>query len=415
LEKTKSSAFGRSKATGFVQGLIIVVLTATVVFGIVVGIRLDHRNTQLLETKAAFVTIVAMDWTAFNDGYFSWDELRRNILEGQIATAQNQMLDIVYLYPFVKSAILEKSSPPKDSQTIESKDGDLRLLFSIKDDYGSSPLEDWTAIVSLNSQDLLDAILPQAGMRISSGDGQDFAYGLKVVFAKPLLVWSDYLIILLAILAVGFPVHLMGSRTSRFFYETKGLESIIYLFEQTEKEAVSHSRRVAVLAVFVGEKTGFRGKRLRNLYIAALLHDIGKIAVPSEILQKTGPLSKDEMAIIQKHPAASAAILLNFQELASLSPIVRSHHERMDGSGYPDGLKGDQIPEESRIIAVVDVFEALIGTRPYRDPVHASEAFKILQKTPLDQKIVSVLIANYDQFASFKAPKWAVPYMPIPA
>ena len=101
MEKTKSSAFGRSKATGFVQGLIIVVLTASVVFGIIVGIRLDHRNTQLLETKAAFVTIVAMDWTAFNDGYFSWDELRRNILEGQIATAQNQMLDIVYLYPFV--------------------------------------------------------------------------------------------------------------------------------------------------------------------------------------------------------------------------------------------------------------------------------------------------------------------------
>jgi len=391
-----------------------VVLTATVVFGIVVDIRLDHRNTQLLETKAAFVTIVAMDWTAFNDGYFSWDELRRNIQEGQIATAQNLMLDIVYLYPFVKSAILEKSSPPKDSQTIESKDGDLRLLFSIKDDYGNSPLEDWTAIVSLNSQNLLDAILPQAGMRISSGDGQDFAYGLKVVFAKPLLVWSDYLIILLAILAVGFPVHLMGSRTSRFFYETKGLESIIYLFEQTEKR-LSVTRVESPPLRFLLAKKGFRGKRLRNLYIAALLHDIGKIAVPSEILQKTGPLSKDEMAIIQKHPAASAAILLNFQELASLSPIVRSHHERMDGSGYPDGLKGDQIPEESRIIAVVDVFEALIGTRPYRDPVHASEAFKILQKTLLDQKIVSVLIANYDQFASFKAPKWAVPYMPIPA
>ncbi|HOV95085.1 MAG TPA: HD-GYP domain-containing protein [Spirochaetales bacterium] len=415
MEKTKSSVFGRIKAKGLIQGLVIVVLTASVVFGIIVGIRLDHRKAQLLETKAAFVTIVAMDWTAFNDGYFSWNELRRNIQEGQIATAQNQILDIVYLYPFVKSASLEKRSPPKDSQAIENKDGDLRLLFSIKDDYGNSPLEDWTAIVSLNSQDLVDAILPQAGMRITGGDGQDFAYGLKVSFVEPLLLWSDYLIVFLAILAVSFPVHLVSSRTSRFFYETKGLESIIYLFEQTEKEAVSHSRRVAALAVFVGEKMGFRGKRLRNLYIAALLHDIGKIAVSSEILQKTGPLSKDEMAIVQKHPAASAAILLNFQELAALSPIVRSHHERMDGSGYPDGLKGDEIPEESRIIAVVDVFEALIGTRPYRDPVHAAEAFKILQQTPLDQKIVSALVANYEQFASFKAPRWAVPYMPMPA
>lgn len=415
MDKLKFAGTNRDQVLRLARSLVIVLLTGAATIAIIVGIKLDRRRAQLLETKSALVTVVAMDWTAFNDGYFSWTDLRQNIEEGEIAIAENKMLDIVYLYPFVKSATLEKRSPPKDSQAIESRDGDLLLLFSIKDDYGNLPLADWTAVVALNSQDFLNAILPQAGMRISNTDGRDLAYGLRADFVEPLLVWSDYLIVLLAVLAVSFPIHLIHSRTSHFFYETKGLESIIYFFEQTEKEAVSHSRRVAALAIFVGQKMGFKGRRLRNLYIAALLHDIGKISVPSEILQKTGPLSQDEIAIIQKHPAASANILLNFQELAPLSSIVRSHHERMDGSGYPDGLKGDAIPEESRIIAVVDVFEALIGTRPYRDPVHSKEAFEIMQKTPLDQEIVAVFKANYDAFATFKAPKWAVPYMPMPA
>ena len=201
-------------------------------------------------------------------------------------------------------------------------------------------------------------------------------------------------------------------KKSDFFLDTRGLESIIYLFEQTEKVSASHSRNVAIFALFVGKKLGFSGKRLRNLYVAALLHDIGKIGVPTGIITKTGRLDAKEFAQMKQHPVISARILRSFKEFEHLSNIVLHHHEREDGSGYPDGLKGNEIPLESKIIAVVDVFEALVGERPYRNPIHPSSAFEKMKQMPLDQKIVDVLIEHYGELGAFKPPRWVLSYSP---
>ncbi len=111
-------------------------------------------------------------------------------------------------------------------------------------------------------------------------------------------------------------------RRSDFFLDTRGLESIIYLFEQTEKFSASHSRNVAIFALFIGKKLGFRGRRLRNLYIAALLHDIGKIGVPTSIITKTGKLDAKEFAQMKQHPVISARILRGFKGFEHLSTIV---------------------------------------------------------------------------------------------
>jgi HD-GYP domain-containing protein (c-di-GMP phosphodiesterase class II) len=188
------------------------------------------------------------------------------------------------------------------------------------------------------------------------------------------------------------------------------LESIIFLFEQTEKLSSNHSRRVAALSLFLGEKLGYKGKRLRNLYTAALLHDIGKISVPTAILLKDEALTKQEQQAVMAHPIISARILKNFRELSHLSQIVLYHHERFDGTGYPEGLKGIAIPEESRIIAVVDVYEALVGDRPYRKPLSFLDAFEILRSMPLDQRLVEVLAKEFHTFKDFRAPKWVVSY-----
>jgi HD-GYP domain len=201
-------------------------------------------------------------------------------------------------------------------------------------------------------------------------------------------------------------------RRSDFFLDTRGLESIIYLFEQTEKFSASHSRNVAIFALFIGKKLGFRGRRLRNLYIAALLHDIGKIGVPTSIITKTGKLDAKEFAQMKQHPVISARILRGFKGFEHLSTIVLHHHEREDGSGYPDGLKGKAIPLESKIIAVVDVFEALVGERPYRNPIHPSSAFEKLKQMPLDQRIVDILIEHYGELRTFKPPRWVLSYSP---
>jgi len=155
---------------------------------------------------------------------------------------------------------------------------------------------------------------------------------------------------------------------------------------------------------------GYTGRRLRNLYTAALLHDIGKISVPSTILLKDQALTKTEQQAIMAHPIISARILKNFKELAHLSQIVLYHHERIDGSGYPEGLAGDEIPEESRIIAVVDVFEALVGERPYRAPLSPDDAFATLRAMPVDQNLVAILEHEYEGFQMYRAPHWVVSY-----
>ena len=167
-----------------------------------------------------------------------------------------------------------------------------------------------------------------------------------------------------------------------------------------------------MLALFVGKNLGFRGKKLKDLYIAALLHDIGKIGIPNNILTKNGKLDSCEFVQMKQHPAISARILRNFKEYERLSPIVLYHHEREDGSGYPEGLTGKDIPLESKIIAVVDVFEALVGERPYRDPICPLSAFQKMKSMPLDQKIVSLLIDHYGELVSFRPPRWALSYSP---
>ena len=117
---------------------------------------------------------------------------------------------------------------------------------------------------------------------------------------------------------------------------------------------------------------GFKGKKLKDLKVAALLHDIGKISIPREILNKPGKLTPEEFEIVKKHTILSDNIIKSFEELAHLRPFIKFHHEKIDGSGYPFGLKGEDIPIQSRIISIADIFEALTGDRPYREPLPPS-------------------------------------------
>jgi HD-GYP domain-containing protein (c-di-GMP phosphodiesterase class II) len=128
---------------------------------------------------------------------------------------------------------------------------------------------------------------------------------------------------------------------------------------------VSHGAGVARLAVDVGWRLGIAGERLVTLCRAALLHDTGKRYVPREVLDKPGPLLTHECQLVEAHAAVGATMLLQ-AGLHAEAAIVRSHHERWDGTGYPDRLRGEAIPLESRIIAVADTFDAMTSDRPYR-------------------------------------------------
>lgn len=127
-----------------------------------------------------------------------------------------------------------------------------------------------------------------------------------------------------------------------------------------------HTQRVAELAVQIGREMALEAETLQTLRRSALLHDIGKIGVPETILNKPGRLTEAEFAVVKEHPVRGCAMVQHLRSLERALGGIRSHHERLDGSGYPDGLAGDAIPLEARIIAVADVYDALTSHRPYR-------------------------------------------------
>jgi putative nucleotidyltransferase with HDIG domain len=135
-----------------------------------------------------------------------------------------------------------------------------------------------------------------------------------------------------------------------------------------------HAERVARYAIAIGRELGLPRPDAPEIEFGFLLHDIGKLAVPDSILFKPGPLTEDERALMARHTIVGAEIMRDIEFLAEASKVVRSHHERWDGGGYPDGLAGDAIPLTARVFAVADVFDALTTDRPYRDALSFDEA-----------------------------------------
>ena len=161
-----------------------------------------------------------------------------------------------------------------------------------------------------------------------------------------------------------------------------------------------HSERVSLYAIEICRKLGISEKTQEMIHVAALLHDYGKLAVPDAILNKPGPLSKDEHKKVQLHTDKTREILkqIHFEgEFSKVPDIAAAHHERLDGTGYPRGLKGAEIPLESQIIAVADFFEAITAKRPYRDPIPMQQALDMLEQgkgTQFQPEIVDAL-KNY--------------------
>ena len=141
-----------------------------------------------------------------------------------------------------------------------------------------------------------------------------------------------------------------------------------------------HAERVTALALKLAARVGVSDAEREVLRKGSLLHDIGKIAVPDAVLDKAGPLTDVEFALMKQHPVEGVRMLQPLQSLHETIPLVRWHHERPNGAGYPDGLSGDQIPLNVRILSVADVYDALQSARPYRGPLPHPECMRILEK-----------------------------------
>ncbi len=185
--------------------------------------------------------------------------------------------------------------------------------------------------------------------------------------------------------------------TQRTYYDT--LRSLAGALEARDAYTRGHSQRVADLAGKLAEQLGLDEKARHEIYSAALLHDIGKIGVRDEVLLKPGKLTEEEMATIRSHPIFGDAILAPLQFLGRVTGMVKHHHERWDGDGYPDKLAGDVIPLASRIVAVSDTYDALTSDRPYRSRrSHATSMTIIVQESgkQFDPQVVTALVAVMD-------------------
>jgi putative nucleotidyltransferase with HDIG domain len=157
-----------------------------------------------------------------------------------------------------------------------------------------------------------------------------------------------------------------------------------------------HSERVARIAVRLAEELGIPPPKRSDLYLAGLLHDIGKIGIDDVVLKKTGPLTQEEYRKIQAHVEIGVTILKDLKKLSHIIPGVRHHHESLDGSGYPDHLSGDDIPLEARVLAVADSFDAMSSNRPYRKRLSPMQIDEILRKgrgTQWDPNVIDALFA----------------------
>jgi putative nucleotidyltransferase with HDIG domain len=178
------------------------------------------------------------------------------------------------------------------------------------------------------------------------------------------------------------------------------LRSLAAALDARDSETGGHSERVAELTMAVAAEMGLdrAGDQWHNIERGALLHDVGKIAVPDQILRKPGSLTEEEWHTMRQHPRAGYEILQSIDFLGDAASLVLAHHESYDGSGYPAGLAGDEIPLGARIFAVADAFDAMTQDRPYRKGIQPVEALTEILRcsgTQFDPEVVSAFLAVY--------------------
>ena len=178
------------------------------------------------------------------------------------------------------------------------------------------------------------------------------------------------------------------------------VESLADAIDAKDNYTKGHSGRVAVYSKEIARRYGYDEKHQEQIFMMGLLHDVGKIGVPDEVINKPGRLTDEEFAKIKKHPGIGGKILGNIKEMPELAAGAKWHHERYDGKGYPEGLSGDDISEEARIIAVADAYDAMTSNRSYRGALPVEAVRGEIEKgkgSQFDPKFADIMIEMIDE------------------
>ena len=327
--------------------------------------ELEHKIEELESSRELVKRLLARIGTAMNS-YEGIDNLLNLIIENSAAALEAQM-GALMLVDGENQELYVKTTWSNDGQTA---DRHLRLKLG-EGIPGCVAKEHHAMRGTIRSSSLGFANTPQEESAILSVPLQlrDHPIGVLTVLREDLQrpFTEDDEMLLGSIgsqMAVAIENYRLNLDVERTYLET--IMALALAVEAKDPYSAGHSKRVGYYAMKIGEQMGFNEEMLRTLNDAGVLHDIGKIGIKDEILLKPAPLTPDEQKIMQQHSVIGEAIVRPIRSLSKVVALVRHHHERFDGAGYPNGLKGQEIPLGARILAVADTYDAIVTDRPYR-------------------------------------------------
>ncbi|MBR6917164.1 MAG: HD-GYP domain-containing protein [Clostridia bacterium] len=210
------------------------------------------------------------------------------------------------------------------------------------------------------------------------------------------------IIAIMAMIAVLLVIMIRSAKKKAQFtrLSMNVVESLAAAIDAKDTYTNGHSGRVAEYSKEIGRRYGYSAKKQEEIYMMGLLHDVGKIGIPDAVINKPGKLTAEEYDVIKTHPATGAHILSKTTEMPRMAVGAHWHHERYDGKGYPDGLSGDDIPEEARIIAVADAYDAMTSLRSYRDVLPQNVVREEIEKgsgTQFDPVFANIMLKMIDE------------------
>ena len=250
-----------------------------------------------------------------------------------------------------------------------------QVLFRYKLAGFDKDFSDWTNVRNVSYTNLKPGQY-KFYVEAKNGDGILSENNESVVLYKKAPLWQHWWFVLFVLVLVSLLIFFIIKRRIMYLREDNDRLHKIYdeittaltgTIDAKDKYTNGHSSRVAKYSKMIAARAGYSEKEQENIYMVAILHDIGKIGVPDSIINKPGKLTDEEYAVIKTHPVIGGDILKSITSFKGIEVGARSHHERYDGKGYPDGLKGEEIPEVARIIGVADAYDAMTSNRSYRN------------------------------------------------
>ncbi len=217
-----------------------------------------------------------------------------------------------------------------------------------------------------------------------------------------------------ALSLLGMASHVETLKAENKKISEQAARTILKALDFKDSYTFGHSMRVAYFSLVTGTEAGLSPEEMTELELSAIFHDIGKIGTPDAVLNKPSRLNEEEFAIMKQHPEKSYEILQSFPHFEKVAMNARFHHERFDGKGYPQGLKGEEIPLAARIILIADTFDAMTSTRPYRKGLSYEVAFEELYQfsgSQFDPKLVELFVEGMRKEALKGEEEFFIPLM----